>query len=188
MPEVVKLSMNSAWPGHPQDVTSTPSSTPWAWSQWEQGLAWDWLCGTLEWPAILSSIRRGQGGHHLRHSLDLPALPCTPPPTRSRAWGLQLSFLGLLPVRRPLHPPKCHQCLLESPTGMVMIPFSKGSSQPRDWTWVSCIAGEFFTVWVTRKAPQMPQKALQFEPERDAHKVGFCPQSQLVSFYTQSIL
>ena len=35
----------------------------------------------------------------------------------------------------------------------VAIPFCKGSSQPRDWTWVSCIAGRFFTVWATREAP-----------------------------------
>ena len=26
----------------------------------------------------------------------------------------------------------------------VAIPFSRGSSQPRDWTWVSFIAGRFF--------------------------------------------
>ena len=26
--------------------------------------------------------------------------------------------------------------------------FSSGSSQPRDWTRVSCIAGGFFTIWV----------------------------------------
>ena len=31
----------------------------------------------------------------------------------------------------------------------VTIPFSRGSSQPRDWTLISCIAGRFFTVWVT---------------------------------------
>ena len=29
--------------------------------------------------------------------------------------------------------------------------FSRGSSQPSDWTWVSCIAGRFFTVWATGK-------------------------------------
>ena len=29
------------------------------------------------------------------------------------------------------------------------IPFSGGSFQPWDWTWVSCIAGRFFTVWAT---------------------------------------
>ena len=27
------------------------------------------------------------------------------------------------------------------------IPFSRWSSRPRGWTWVSCIAGRFFTVW-----------------------------------------
>ena len=28
--------------------------------------------------------------------------------------------------------------------------FSKGSFWPRDRTWVSCIAGRFFTIWATR--------------------------------------
>ena len=28
----------------------------------------------------------------------------------------------------------------------------RGSSQPRSWTWVSCIAGRFFTIWATREA------------------------------------
>ena len=32
----------------------------------------------------------------------------------------------------------------------VAIPFSRGSSQSSDWTWVSCIASRFFTVWATR--------------------------------------
>ena len=35
----------------------------------------------------------------------------------------------------------------------VAIPFSRGSSWPRDWTWVSCFAGRFFTVEATREAP-----------------------------------
>ena len=34
----------------------------------------------------------------------------------------------------------------------VNIPFSRGSSSPRDQTWVSRITGRFFTIWVTRKA------------------------------------
>ena len=34
----------------------------------------------------------------------------------------------------------------------VAISFSKGSSQPRDQTLVSHIAGEFFTIWATREA------------------------------------
>ena len=35
----------------------------------------------------------------------------------------------------------------------VAIPFSRGSSWPRNWTWVSRIAGRFFTVWATKEAP-----------------------------------
>ena len=34
----------------------------------------------------------------------------------------------------------------------VAMPFSRGSSQPRNWTQVSRIAGRFFTVWATREA------------------------------------
>jgi len=33
----------------------------------------------------------------------------------------------------------------------VAVPFSRGSSQPRDQTQVSCIAGGFFTSWASRK-------------------------------------
>ena len=33
--------------------------------------------------------------------------------------------------------------------GWVAISFSRGSSRPRNWTWVSYIAGRFFTNWAT---------------------------------------
>ena len=36
----------------------------------------------------------------------------------------------------------------------VAYPFSRGSSQLRNWTGVSCIAGRFFTVWATREAQE----------------------------------
>ena len=36
----------------------------------------------------------------------------------------------------------------------VAVPFSRGSSQPRDQTQVSHIAGKFFTIWATREAPE----------------------------------
>ena len=35
----------------------------------------------------------------------------------------------------------------------VAIPFTRGSSQPRDQTQVSCVAGGFFTVWTTSEVP-----------------------------------
>ena len=34
----------------------------------------------------------------------------------------------------------------------VAIHFSRGSSQSRSQTWVSCIGGRFFTIWATREA------------------------------------
>ena len=34
----------------------------------------------------------------------------------------------------------------------VAVPFSKASSQPRDWAQVSCIAGRFFFNWAIREA------------------------------------
>ena len=34
----------------------------------------------------------------------------------------------------------------------VAISFSRGSSRPRDWTWVSRLAGRRFNLWATREA------------------------------------
>ena len=48
----------------------------------------------------------------------------------------------------------------------VAIPFSRGSSQPRDQTQVSCISGRFFTSWATREA-------LYYSLEHTIH-VNFC--------------
>ena len=36
----------------------------------------------------------------------------------------------------------------------VVFPFSRGSSQPRDQTQVSYIAGRFFTSWATMEAQE----------------------------------
>ena len=42
----------------------------------------------------------------------------------------------------------------------VAILFSRGFSQPRNGTQVSCIAGEFFTIWATREAPRYRRKPI----------------------------
>ena len=39
--------------------------------------------------------------------------------------------------------------------GWITIPFSRVSSQPRDWTQVSCTAGGFFTLWATREPQEL---------------------------------
>ena len=45
-----------------------------------------------------------------------------------------------------------HGILQASILDWVAISFSRGSSQPRDWTQVSCTVGRLFTNWTTRKA------------------------------------
>ena len=47
-----------------------------------------------------------------------------------------------------------HEILQARILEWVSFPFSRGSSQPRDWTQVSCIAGRFFTSWATRREKQ----------------------------------
>ena len=42
----------------------------------------------------------------------------------------------------------------------VAMPFSKGSSWPRDRTWISHSVGRFFTIWATREAP-LPHEGRQ---------------------------
>jgi len=37
----------------------------------------------------------------------------------------------------------------------VAVPFSRGSSQPRDQTQVSCIAGGFFYCWSYQRSPEV---------------------------------
>ena len=44
-----------------------------------------------------------------------------------------------------------HGILLARILEGTAIPFSRGSSQPRDWTGVSYIAGGFFSSWATRE-------------------------------------
>ena len=62
------------------------------------------------------------------------------------------------------NPPGCsvHGILQARILEWVPILFSRGSSWPRDQTPVSCIAGGFFTVWATRKAPLYNNSQLNF--------------------------
>ena len=46
-----------------------------------------------------------------------------------------------------------HEILQASILEWVAVPFSRESSQPRDRTQVTRIAGGFFTIWATRGAP-----------------------------------
>ena len=51
----------------------------------------------------------------------------------------------------------------------VAISFSKGSSQPRNRTQVSCIAGRFFTDWATREASEDTNPIVGAPPSSPNH-------------------
>ena len=93
--------------------------------------------------------------------------------------NIELFFLGtdlLLPCMCVLVTQSCltlHELMGYSPPGSsvhgifqaripewVAIPFSRGSSQPRDRTLFSFIAGGFFTIWATREGLLLPHKML----------------------------
>ena len=50
----------------------------------------------------------------------------------------------------PAEPPESPRIL-----EWVAYPFSRGSSRPRNWTGVFCIAGRFFTNWAIREAQEI---------------------------------
>ena len=56
----------------------------------------------------------------------------------------------------------------------VAIPFSRGASWPRNWTWVSLIAGRFFTIWATAAAAaKSPQSCPTLCDPIDGSPPGF---------------
>ena len=57
-----------------------------------------------------------------------------------------------------------HGILQASILEWVATLFSRGSSQPKDWTLVSYIAGGFFTVWATREAFLRGEGGLKWGP------------------------
>ena len=67
-----------------------------------------------------------------------------------------VSHLGLSTPLRPMNysPPGSSPCgiLQARILQWVAIPFSRGSSWPRDYTQVFCTVGRFFTSWTTREA------------------------------------
>ena len=66
----------------------------------------------------------------------------------------------------------------------VAVPFSRGYFQPRDGTYVSCIASRFFTIWVTREA--LFSLTLNFAIRNWWSEPQYAPRSCFCWFYTAS--
>ena len=63
----------------------------------------------------------------------------------------QLSVILCDPMDCSPPGPSVHGILQARILEFVAVPFSRGSSSPRDWTQISPIADRSFTVWTTRK-------------------------------------
>ena len=55
------------------------------------------------------------------------------------------------------------------------FPFSRGSSQPRDWTQVSSTAGGIFTSWATREAQSKSKNVSLFHMKSESEVTQSCP-------------
>ena len=114
-------------------------------------------------------IKKDFSGERESHSVVSNSLrphglfsPCSSPGQNTGVGSLS-PLQGIFPTHR-LNPglPHCRQILYRlshkgSPRILewVAYPFSSGSSQPRNQTRVSCIAGRFFINWTTREAPSV---------------------------------
>ena len=70
------------------------------------------------------------------------------------AWSLSCVWLFVTPWSRARQAPLSMGIFQARILEWVAMPSSRGSSPPRDWTQVSCIAGSFFTIWTTREAQE----------------------------------
>ena len=100
------------------------------------------LCDPMDYNSPGSSVHGDSPGKNTWVGCHAPCQGIFPTPgIEPRYLALQVDFLSSEPKGSPR--------ILE----WVAYPFSRGSSQPWDWTGVSCIAGRFFTSWATWEAP-----------------------------------
>ena len=117
-----------------------------------------WLWSHLTVPKSNTPKQNGPLGFPLLVSKDLDwSLEIGP--SFSISWNRKVKVLVAQSCPTPCNPMNCslpgssvHEILQGRILEWVAIPFSRGSSQPRDWTYVSYIAGRFFTTWATREA------------------------------------
>ena len=82
----------------------------------------------------------------------------------SRSWSVKWKSLTFTHVRLYATPWTIQsvECLQARILEWVAFPFSRGSSQPRNWTQVSCIAGRFFTSWAIREAQKWKRRQIWY--------------------------
>ena len=96
-------------------------------------------------------------------------------------WSRSVMSNSLWPVDCSPPSSSVHGILQARILEWVAIAFSTGSSQPRDWTQISHIAGRHFNLWATREAPCCWKSVFAMTSVFSWHNsVSLCP----ASFYT----
>ena len=129
-------------------------------------------CGVIKGGWFLRGNPRGTCKAKEAHSL-LPRRPCLQSERPGNYTGACINLPGPFPTGPVEHccrlvaqscPALCDPMHCSPPGSSIYgifqarilewgaISFSRGSSWPKDWTWVSCIAGRFFTNWAVREA------------------------------------
>jgi len=123
------------------------------WDGWMASLTrWTWVCvnsGSWWWtgrPGVLRFMGSQRVGHDWVTELKWPdSVLYAATGNWFHVW------LFATPIDCSLPGSSIHGIFQARILEWVAISFSRGSSQSRDWTWVSRIAGRHFTVWATRE-------------------------------------
>ena len=82
-----------------------------------------------------------------------------PSQVKVKVKSLSCVWLFAIPWTVAYHaPPSMGFSRQEYWSGLPFISFSRGSSQPRYQTWVSCVVGRHFTIWATREVQKPSPK------------------------------
>ena len=128
----------------------------WMWSQWKQEEK-SYCDASLGWCNGMSSPQEHltgleQGCEHVLGSAGVICLWCLK--VRFFFFNHERKWKSLSHVRlfATLWTMQSMEFSRQEYKGVVAYPFSRGSSQPRDWTQVSCVAGRFFSDWAIRES------------------------------------
>ena len=106
--------------------------------------------GATSWPTLYNPMECSPPGlsvHGFSRQEYWSGLPCLPPGNLPHP-GIEPRSPSLQANSLLSEPPRKLRRILE----WVAYPFSRGSSVPKNWIRVFCIAGRFFTRWATREA------------------------------------
>ena len=127
----------------------TDLKRPWWWETLKAGgegddREWDgWMVSPPQWTWFWVSSGSCTGKPGVLQSMVI---------TKSQTWLSESKVTQSCPTLCDPKDSTVHEILQARILDWVAFPFSRRSSQTRDWTQVSCTVGRFFTSWATKEA------------------------------------